>query len=67
MRQTKFDVPLPTEGVTSPFEPMLVAAGWSPDNNDECPEEAEADLFSEFDSKSLSPTLIVSSGNTANL
>ncbi|KAG5727211.1 hypothetical protein E4T56_gene1409 [Termitomyces sp. T112] len=51
MKQTTSDVPLPLEGVKSPYEAILIAAGWFPDHNDENPEEA--DLFPEFDHESL--------------
>ncbi|KAG6861402.1 hypothetical protein C0995_000531 [Termitomyces sp. Mi166 len=45
MKQTMSDVPVPEE-VTSPFEAMLVAAGWSPDHINESFEEE--DLFSDL-------------------
>ncbi|KAG6899329.1 hypothetical protein C0993_011183 [Termitomyces sp. T159_Od127] len=46
MRQTTSEVPLPMEGVTSPFEAILIAAGWSPNQKDMSSEEE--DLFSEL-------------------
>ncbi|KAG5336958.1 hypothetical protein C0989_011414 [Termitomyces sp. Mn162] len=49
MKQTTSNVPLPSEEVTSPYEAMLVAEGWSPDHENESSDED--DLV--FDTRSL--------------
>ncbi|KAG6861403.1 hypothetical protein C0995_000532 [Termitomyces sp. Mi166 len=41
MKQTTTDVPVPSEGVISPFEAILVATGWSPDHDDDSFDEEE--------------------------
>ncbi|KNZ81360.1 hypothetical protein J132_01218 [Termitomyces sp. J132] len=39
MKQTTSDVPLPLEEVTSPYQSMLIAEGWSPDHENEDSDE----------------------------
>ncbi|KAG6861404.1 hypothetical protein C0995_000533 [Termitomyces sp. Mi166 len=46
MKQTTSDPPVPLEEVTSPFERILIAAGWSPDESS----SEEEDLFSDLES-----------------